>query len=95
MSIDDIPSRPIPWWFKVLAVVLCLPLLAFPRLVSLCPPDTSAETMLWIYPFFTLLSAWLALACYGRRHELSWVLMGVLLLSHGAMWLLVDPSILL
>lgn len=95
MSINDIPSQPVPLWFKVLAAVLCLPVLALPRLISLCPPDTTAQALLWLYPFFVVLCAWLAAACYGRRPELSWVLLFVLVLSHGAMWLLVDPTLLL
>ena len=95
MSFDEIPERPMPVWVKLVIIVCVLPLLAFPQLMALCPPHSSAELMLWIYPFYVLLSAVLEWRCWGRRPEPTWVLLAVELLSHGAMWILVDPSILL
>lgn len=95
MSIDELPENPMPAWVKILIVVLALPVLAFPWLLSLCPEDSSAETFLWLYPAYVLLSAWLEWKIWPGRAALAYVLMGLMVLTHGAMILLVDPSILL
>lgn len=95
MSLDEIPKLPMPWWVKVLIIVCCVPVLAFPKLMELCPPHSSAETFLWLYPFYVIICAVCAWLCWGRRHELTWVLLALMVLTHGAMWILVDPSILM
>lgn len=95
MSIDDIPGNPVPVWMKLLIIVCALPVLAFPKLMALCAPHSTAETLLWLYPFYVLLSAVLEWRCWSRRPELTWVLLVVMLLTHGAMWILVDPTIIL
>ncbi len=94
MSID----RPQLWRRMAMTAIAvsCLPLLSFPWLLSLSPDTTEAKTLLYLYPFYVLLTAWCARACYGgERTVLTWILVALLWLSHGAMWLLVDPSILL
>lgn len=95
MSLDDIPVYPMPAWLKVLIVVCCLPVLAFPWLLELCPPTGEAKMLLWLYPAFTVLAAIFAWKAYGRRPEITWVLLFIMLLTHAGMWLLVDPTILL
>lgn len=95
MSIDELPENPLPLWMKIVIVACGLPVLAFPALLNRCPEGSTAEIFLWIYPFYTLLACVLAWRCWGRRPELTWVLLLVLLLTHAAMWVLVDPTIVL
>ena len=95
MSTDDIPTYPMPWWVKLIIVLCCLPVLAFPWLLELCPPESAAIPFLWLYIPFTALAAWCAFKVWGRRPELTWVLVFVMILTHIAMWLLVNPAILL
>jgi len=75
-------------------VVACLPLLAFFKLMELCPPGGTEETFLWIYPFYVLLAGFCAWKCACSRVALAWIIVVVLLLSHAAMWILVDPTLL-
>lgn len=95
MSFDQIPENPLPVWMKILIIVAALPVLAFFKLMELCPPHSQAMLFLWLYPFFTLLCAVLEWRAWGRRPELTWILLFVEILTHGAMWILVDPSILM
>jgi hypothetical protein len=44
--------------------------------------------MLWIYPFYAIVAAYLAWQCYPQRRALAWVLLSLLLLSHVAIWIL-------
>lgn len=95
MSLEDIPENPMPTWVKLVIIACCLPVLAFPWLLNLCPDDSPAETFLWIYPFYVALAGVCAWRSWARRKELTWVVLAVLLLTHAAMWMLVDPTILL
>ena len=95
MCSNDISGSHLPLWVKLVIIVCALPLLAFPELMNLCQPYSDARLLLWIYPFYVLGSAVLEWRSWPRRPELTWVLIAVELLSHCAMWILVDPSILL
>ena len=64
----------------ILIILVTLPLFTFPALLDLCPPEASAtRTLVWIYPFYMLLSAWLALKAYPSRHYITWLLIGIML----------------
>ena len=80
---------------RAAAVLACLPVLAFFRLMELCPAGGPEETFLWIYPFYVVLAGFCAWKCAGTRTALAWIIVVLLLLSHAAMWILVDPSLLL
>lgn len=95
MSTDKFPSNPLPLWMKLLIIAAALPLLAFPKLMGLCAPESTAEILLWLYPGCILLYAVLEWRCWAQRPELTWILLVVELLTHGAMWILADPTILL
>lgn len=76
-------------------VVACLPVLAFFKLMELCPPGGTEETFLWIYPFYVLLAGFCAWKCVVARAALAWIIVVLMLFSHAAMWILVDPTLLL
>ena len=95
MSLSELPQQPMPLWVKIVIIACCLPVLTFPWLLSLCPEESSAETFLWIYPLYVLVSGYLAWRCWADRPVLTWVLLAVMLLTHAAIWLLVDPTIIL
>lgn len=95
MKNDELPQYPMPAWVKVLIIVCALPVLALPWLLSLCPEDSTAETFVWLYPAYVLLSAFLAWKVWPARHLLAYILLAVMLLTHAAMYILVDPTIIL
>lgn len=91
---NNIPSEPIPLWFKVIVLVCALPVLAFPFLLADAPEGGSARTLMFLYPAYVIGSAICALICYGQRPEVSWILLVLMLLTHAAMWILIkDPYI--
>lgn len=90
MSIENIPTNPTPWWFKLVVVVCALPVLAFPFLLSDAPAGGIARSLVILYPAYVIVSAICALICYGRRPEVSWILVVLMLLTHAAMWILVN-----
>lgn len=82
-----------PRWFLLIVILLLLPLGQFPYLLSLCRPDSPARTFLWVYPFYALLSAYLAYICYPQRRAIAWILLIILILSHISLWMLVTTPI--
>lgn len=95
MKNDKPPQYPIPAWVKILIIACALPVLALPRLLSLCPRDSAAETFVWLYPAYVLLSAFLAWKVWPERQLLAYILLAVMVLTHAAMYILVDPTIIL
>lgn len=89
MSADIEPRNPLPWWMKLIIVVSSLPVLALPRLISSCPPGAPEETFLRFYPVYVAVAALCAWLSYGRRPELTWIIVVLMWLTHGAMWMLV------
>lgn len=76
--------RRVPWWMILIIILCALPGLAFPfmgRLLS--SGDLTIEGLTWFYPVYTLVSALLAWQCYGRRTLLCWIILALLLISHG------------
>lgn len=92
MSTDEIPENPLPWWVKVLIILCALPALAFPWILSGAPEKGNVELWLWMYPVYVILSCICEWKAWGRRPEVTWILMGVMLLTHGAMWTLVTNA---
>ena len=83
--------RQTPLWFIVLLIVMALPLAAWPSLMSV-QTDTdndTVSTLIMIFPIYAVLSLYLAYRSYGRRSDLSWVLLAVSLLSYAAVAALV------
>ncbi len=89
MTDPDIPKIPRPLWLKILIVVLCLPLVGLPALIARCPQDGTVENLLWAYPFFVLLSAYLQWVCWPERKTVMWIMMALTVLDHAGVWALV------
>lgn len=87
------PQPGTPRWFTVLIIVLLLPLGQFPYLLSLCPAESQARVFLWLYPFYALMSGYMAYICYPERRPIAWILLGLLVLSHISLWLLVTTPL--
>ncbi len=75
-----------PLWATLLAILLLLPLGFYPALLGRLQPESA--TLVKLYPLYAIFTAWLAWLCYPRRREMYWILLGLLLLSHAAVWLL-------
>lgn len=83
-------QRKPPVWMTVIILIFLLPVFSFPMLLANIPAgDEGAKTFVWIYPFYMLLSAWLAWSGYTRRSYVSWILIALMALSTAAVWTLV------
>lgn len=83
-----------PRWMIAVIVIVLLPVFQFPFLLTECPDVSIVRTLLWIYPFYCLVAAFLAYQCYPERHAMSWILLALMVLSHLSVWLLVtNPEI--
>lgn len=78
------PENPVPAVFKIAVIVSVLPVLAFPLLLTGTLPGGEYRTLLWLYPFYVLLSGWCAWRCYPSRPALAWILVALLWLTHAA-----------
>ncbi len=88
------PSSPrAPRWFAAVVIVMFLPVFQFPWLLSVCQADSAVRTMIWIYPVYAAVAAYLAWQCYPQRPALAWVLLAILLLSHFSIWILATTPI--
>lgn len=64
-------------------------MLAFPFMLSVSATLSGADKYyLWIYPAYILAASFLAWQCYGRRTEMTWIIIILMLLTHVAMWAL-------
>lgn len=74
-----------PVWMTIVIIIFLLPVFAFPVLLADLPVgDTPLKTFVWIYPFYMLLSAWLAWNAYPQRPYVSWILLTLMALSSMA-----------
>jgi hypothetical protein len=80
---------PTPRWMTAVIIVVLLPVLQFPMLLGSVPDVSMVRTLLWIYPFYCLVAAYLAWQCYPERHALAWILVALMVLSHVAVWIMV------
>lgn len=79
-----------PKWMTLVIILITLPVFTFPALLDRCPENSeAARTLVWIYPFYMLLSAWLAWKAYPQRSYVSWLLLAVMILSTIAVHALV------
>ena len=80
-----------PLWMTLLIIVFCLPVFSYPWLIASLPADAgSAHTLAGVYPFYMLLSGWLAWKAYPQRSYLSWILLVVMALSTLAVFMLTN-----
>lgn len=89
-------QRP-PLWFAIIVIIVLLPVFCFPQLLAtVAPGDDNMLTFVWIYPFYMLLSAWLAYSAFSSRPYISIILLVLMALSTVAVWLLVArPELIL
>lgn len=78
-----------PLWFKIIVIVLMLPLIGFPTLLTgMGELDDTVRMLLWLYPLYVLVTGICATMCYPSRRELAWILLAVMLLSHAGIYYL-------
>ena len=83
-----------PAWMVIVIIVMMLPVFQMPMLLSACPPDLGGiRTLIWGYPFYVLLTGWLSYVSYPSRPAISWILLVIMLMSHAAIYLLVNEPI--
>ncbi len=83
-----------PRWFAVVVILVLLPVFQFPVLLANSPDVTAVRAMVWIYPIYVVVAAYLAWRSYAERPVLSWILLVLMVMSHVAMWLLVTTPII-
>lgn len=82
-------SKRVPGWMTVIIIIVALPVLALPVMLSLSGELAEGNKLyVWLYPAYVLATAILAYQCYGRRTEMTWILIVLMLLTHAAMWVL-------
>lgn len=80
----------VPKWVTLLIIIFTLPIFTLPSLLAQCPPDAQgSRTLVWIYPFYMLLSAYLAWRAYVQRPYITWMLLALMILSSIAVQILV------
>ncbi|MDE6417534.1 MAG: hypothetical protein K2K68_11000 [Duncaniella sp.] len=84
------PSTDAPTWVKILIIILLLPVFSTPALLSALPQGHEEwRTIVWCFPFYLLMSGWLAWISYNSRQTVAWILMVLMVLSTAAVWMLV------
>lgn len=79
-------------WFKILTIVLMMPLAMFPAYLGSIPADGTARLLVWLYPAYVIATGICAWLSYPRRPEVAWILLVLLALSHAAMFILIQNS---
>lgn len=83
-----LPKR-VPGWMLLIIILLALPVIAFPIMLSHSGEIAEGNKLyMWLYPAYVFSTAILAYQCYGRRTEMTWILLALMLLTHAAMWVL-------
>lgn len=79
-----------PKWVTFLIIIFTFPIFTLPSLLAQCEQGAEAtQTLVWIYPFYMLLSGYLAWRAYPGRPYLTWILLALMILSSIAMQILV------
>lgn len=76
---------------KILIILAALPVVSIPALISVAPDREDVKMFICIYPIYVILSTvceWLCLT--RKRQEITWILLILMLLTHVAMWVLVQ-----
>ena len=85
------PYPEAPLWVRILIIILLLPVFSTPALLSALPQGHEEwRTIVWCYPFYLLVSGWLAWITYSTRQTVSWIRMVLMVLSTVAIWMLVN-----
>lgn len=85
-----------PAWVTCLVILVALPLFATPELLARCPAQPSiARTLVWGYPFYMAIAAWLAWASWTQRRYITWLLLAIMVLTTVAIWMLVTAPLVL
>ena len=88
------PAAPAtPRWMICVILLVALPVFQFPMLLSSLPADSPNRVFVWMYPFYVVVAAYLAYQCYPQRRALAWILLVLMVLSHIAVYLLVNSSL--
>ncbi len=79
-----------PWLLKTLIIVAALPVSAYPAMIA-ASASAGSETSgyVWLYPIYVVAASVCEWMCMRRRPEVTWILIVLVLLTHGAMWMLV------
>lgn len=82
--------RRVPLWVSLVIILVMLPVFSLPQLLASCPAaDDGRRTLLWLYPGYVVVAAWLAWICWPTRSYMTWILLVLMILSHVAAWMLV------
>ena len=82
-------SKRVPGWMILIIVLVALPVIALPIVLSHSGEIAEGNKLyMWLYPAYVLATAILAYQCYGRRTEMTWILLALMLLTHAAIWVL-------
>lgn len=84
-------TTPPPGWFKLIVILAVLPVLAYPFLMAGHIEGGRNLWLLRLYPVAEIVGAVCAWRTYVPRRETAWILIAIMLLTHGAMWLLAYP----
>lgn len=78
-----------PAWMTILIIIVLLPIFSLPALLDQIPPeDGTLKAITWCYPFYLLLSGYLAWFAYPQRPTISWILIVLMILSTIEVWML-------
>lgn len=91
MKSDEQQVKSMPWWVKILIIILFLPVFGLPKLLAGNPETDTAKILIKFYPIFVLIACVCAWYAYKQRPELTWIVLFMLALSHIAMYLLTYP----
>lgn len=83
-------NRRVPVWMLCVIILVALPVVAFPAMLSASAAMAGGDKyFLWLYPAYVVAAAILAYQCYGRRTEMTWIILALMALTHLAMWMLI------
>ena len=96
MKRDSTNITPVPAWLVVVLVVMALPLIFYPYLLTHydagCTPGVDYEMLrflIYILPVYVILSQWLSYKMYVQWQVLVWILQFLLLVVYAACVLIV------
>ncbi len=80
-----------PWWVTAIIILAMTPALVLPLSASDMPDAGTPRYLLWFYPAYVIATGVCAYLTYPSRSYLTWILLVLLLMSHAAMYLLLNP----
>lgn len=79
-----------PWWVTAIIVLAMMPALVLPVAAHHVPESGTPRYLLWFYPAYVIATGVCAYITYPGRSYLTWILLVLLLMSHAAMWVLLN-----